>query len=445
MPISLTPDQILALAPDSASAKAGKGLATVRKWQALGYNERAVWGECQGSGSVPYQTQVDLSEPAFRCSCPSRKFPCKHGVGLLLLLVGESGAFAHGVPPAWVAEWLAKRDARQTPSEVAASAASPENQRRRAAARERSAATREARVAAGVEDLGRWLRDLVRQGLAEAQRHPHAFWDAAAARMVDAQAPGLARLLRELSGVAASGEGWQARLLERLARLHVLIEGFTRLEVLPPHTQADIRTVFGWTQSQEELLSADGVRDHWLVLGQRTEDEEALRVQRTWLWGARTARPALVLAFAAPGQPLDRSLIPGTALDAEVVFFPSAYPLRALIKQRASPLPLRVEAHGFVGLDAAYAAYAAALACVPWLERFPLLLRDVVPVRHAAHWVLRDREDQAVPIAPAFQHGWRLLAISGGHPLSVFGEWDGEVLLPFSAFVAGEYRRLSSE
>jgi uncharacterized Zn finger protein len=25
---------------------------------------------------------VDLSGPAFRCTCPSRKFPCKHGLAL---------------------------------------------------------------------------------------------------------------------------------------------------------------------------------------------------------------------------------------------------------------------------------------------------------------------------------------------------------------------------
>ena len=82
MSISLTADQILRLAPDASAAKAGQGLSTAHKWRALGRRETIVWGECQGSGKEPYQTQADLSEPAFRCSCPSRKFPCKHGLGL---------------------------------------------------------------------------------------------------------------------------------------------------------------------------------------------------------------------------------------------------------------------------------------------------------------------------------------------------------------------------
>src|SRR5262249_49634946 len=159
-------------------------------------------------------------------------------------------------------------------------------------------------VAAGVEELGRWLRDIVRQGLAGAQSQPHTYWEAMAARMVDAQAPGLARMVRELAGVPASGQGWQARLLERLARLVLLIEGYRRIDSLPPEEQDDLRAAIGWAQNQDALLAAAGVRDRWLVLGQHVEEEDNLRVSRTWLWGEACARPALVLAFAAPGQPL---------------------------------------------------------------------------------------------------------------------------------------------
>ena len=67
-------EQIIALATDAASAKAGRSLAAASKWQHVGQDERALWGECQGSGAKPYQTVIDLSEPAFKCSCPSRKF-----------------------------------------------------------------------------------------------------------------------------------------------------------------------------------------------------------------------------------------------------------------------------------------------------------------------------------------------------------------------------------
>ncbi|MGB8191873.1 MAG: SWIM zinc finger family protein, partial [Chitinophagaceae bacterium] len=81
--MNLSEEQILALAPDESSKKSGKELSNASKWVSKGANETALWGECKGSGSKPYQTQVDLANIAFKCSCPSRKFPCKHGLGLL--------------------------------------------------------------------------------------------------------------------------------------------------------------------------------------------------------------------------------------------------------------------------------------------------------------------------------------------------------------------------
>ena len=98
--MTLTMEGVLALAPDEASAKAARGLTSPAKWPLLGADDAAVWGECQGSGSKPYQTQVDLSGPAFRCSCPSRKFPCKHNLALLMLRAQNASRFNSDEPPA---------------------------------------------------------------------------------------------------------------------------------------------------------------------------------------------------------------------------------------------------------------------------------------------------------------------------------------------------------
>ena len=64
MSATWTTEQILALAPDANSAKNGKDLAPPRKWVSLGQNEQAVWGECQGSGKTPYQTQGVQRQPS---------------------------------------------------------------------------------------------------------------------------------------------------------------------------------------------------------------------------------------------------------------------------------------------------------------------------------------------------------------------------------------------
>jgi hypothetical protein len=443
-----TPEQILALAPDAGSARSGRDLAHARKWVAgsLGRSGAAAWGHCQGSGKDPYQTQIDLSEPAFRCTCPSRKFPCKHGLGLFLLLASQPTELPESAPPAWVSEWLEgrARKARQRAEKEARKAeggpavADP-------AAQAKRAAQRQAKVAAGLQDLELWLRDLVRNGLAAAQSQPYSFWETPAARMVDAQAPGVGRLLREMAGLPSTGEGWEERLLERLGRLHLLIEGFKRLDALPPETQAEVRGMIGWTQSQEELLGEPGVRDHWLVVGQRMEEEERLRVLRTWLLGRETGRRALVLSFAAFGQPLDRSLLPGSCVEADLVFYPGSYPLRALVKTRHAPATQAESLPGYATVEAAVQAYAAALARAPWLEAFPVPLQAVVPVPWNGGWAARDEAGHVLPVPSRFDRGWHMRALSGGHPLALFGEWNGDFLTPLSAWVEGRFHPLSRQ
>ena len=110
MLLNLTEEQIIQLAPDAASVKAGKGLATKTKWVLLEHSDRAIWGHCQGSGKTPYQTVVDTKNVAFKCSCPSRKFPCKHGLGLLFLYAAQTDLFKEADEPDWVTAWLSKRE-----------------------------------------------------------------------------------------------------------------------------------------------------------------------------------------------------------------------------------------------------------------------------------------------------------------------------------------------
>lgn len=441
-----TAEQILALAPDASSAKNAQGLATLRKWSNLGKNEQALWGECQGSGSKPYQAQIDQIETAFNCSCPSRKFPCKHGLGLFLLFVSQPDAFTETTSPDWVSNWINVRAQKRTKKAESGKVADPSAQAKRAAKREE-------KVTAGVQELDRWLRDLVRRGLAEVQTQPYSYWDAVAARMVDAQAPGLARQLREMASIPHSRVDWQELLLERLGRMHLLIQGFQRLETLPPPTQADIRTLIGWTQ-KEEFSSASSVResvatpkelarrliaDRWLILGQRVEEQDNLRTQRTWLQGQDTCKSALVLNYAYGNQPLDTSLMSGTVIDAELGFFESAYPLRAIIKVRhASPVPL-LEMPGEESIAVALSTYTKALACQPWIEQFPLILQAIIPLRHNDGWAVRDWAGYLFPLTPSFEQGWQLLALSGGHPINVFGEWNGKDFLPLSALTEGKF------
>jgi hypothetical protein len=449
--VTWTAETVLALAPDPASAKAGRDLAVRRKWTALGVGESTgsatvLWGACQGSGKDPYLTRADTREPAFKCTCPSRKFPCKHALGLFLLFVQSPREFTAGKPPDWVAEWLESRTARaakraerearaDADSEMPPEPAQAEKTAKQAAAR---AAEREQRVAAGVAELGLWLRDLVRQGLSTAPSRPASSWEIMAARLVDAQAPGAARLVRQMATIPASGDGWPERLLDRMARLHLLLEGYGRIDSLPPDLAADVRSGLGWTTAQETLLELDGVRDHWAVVGRRITDEDRLRVQRTWLWGRDTRRGALLLHFAPAGavrsetKPIDPTFVPGTAFDGTLVFFPSAAPLRAIVKERTNAVDWPADL-GYPGVSEAIAATADADARMPWIESHPILLREATPTTLSPVHV-RDAAGRWMPLSTRFRDRWRLLAVSGGAAVPLFGEWDGDTLMPLTVW-----------
>jgi len=440
MSTTWTRDQVLALAPDAASAKAGTGLASLRKWSDLGCDDDALWGKCQGSGKDPYRTAIDLSEPAFKCTCPSRKFPCKHSIGLFLLLTTDRSSFTNGNRPDWVSEWIegrAKRaEKRQTDNQT--------KENSDPTARARRAAGREEKVASGLSELEQWLRDLVRGGLAATTAQRYTYWDSIAARMVDAQAPGIARMLRQSVGIIASGEQWQERLLRHIAKIHLLVESYRRIDSLPTEIQSDIRTQIGWTQSSDDVLAADAVTDRWTVVGQRQEEEDRLRVQRTWLLGESTGRSALILSFAHGTQPLDVSLVPGSIVDADLTFYPGNYPLRALVRTRreTSSKGDGESVPGHDTIDSLFEAYAAALGRNLWLELFPASLRSVLPARDATGWHVIDSDGRTLPIDPGFDQGWTLMALGGGHPIAIFGEWDGERLLPLSARTADTFIRL---
>jgi len=448
---------VLALAPDVPSQRAAQKLASPGSWPLTGARAgadasaavaadagggtgppAALWGECRGSAAVPYRTAIDLSGPAWQCSCPSRKFPCKHALALLLLWA--DGAVAAGSdPPAWAATWLAARAAKASRAarNPDAGAGDPEAARTGPANPEaalRRAAQREQRVASGVAELDRWLCDQVRQGLASSQQAGYRHWDDIAARMVDAQAPGLAERLRALAAVPYSGAGWDGRLLAEYALLCLLTIAYRRQAQLPPPLRDTVRSRIGFTVRQADVLAGgQPVKDRWSVLARRDLEQERLRSRRVWLRGRESGRYALVLSFAPAGMSLDDSLTVGSCVDAELVFYPVAVPLRALVGTRHGEAPQGPPPGGTVA--ELLAGWAAALAADPWLDSWPAVLTGT-PAR-APRPCLYDAAGHALPLHPGAGPCWPLFAVSGGTPLTVAGEWTPRGLWPLTAWDDG--------
>ncbi|MDV7266133.1 SWIM zinc finger family protein, partial [Rhodococcus oxybenzonivorans] len=212
--------QVASVAADAGSLAAARTLSA--SWSDTGHSGTALWGLCRGSGRNPYRTVVDLDGPAFSCSCPSRKFPCKHALGLLLLWSQGRVPDAADFPP-FAREWLGRRATRASEPGLPAPPSTAQG---------KAAERRADRVAAGLDELDLWLTDQIRGGLGSTDTSPPAF-DAVAARMVDAQAPGVASALRRLAFAVALRPDWPARLLAEYAKLHLLVVAHRRLPELP--------------------------------------------------------------------------------------------------------------------------------------------------------------------------------------------------------------------
>ena len=109
--MSLSRERIEGLAPDQASLAAALKLVKPASWPTLATvtDGSVLWGECQGSGSQPYRVVVSPENTGYKCTCPSRKFPCKHVLAVLWMRLDQPARFQAGDAPPWVEEWIGRK------------------------------------------------------------------------------------------------------------------------------------------------------------------------------------------------------------------------------------------------------------------------------------------------------------------------------------------------
>ncbi len=407
---------IQTLVTDSGTLRDAEKLARSGKWSVTGSDTRSAWGLVQGSGKSPYQVCIDLNDAAAKCSCPSRKFPCKHAVGLMLLLT--RGTISDSIqPPAWVTTWREGRERKREATPVLSKAPDRSAQAKREAARA-------AKVTGGVEELRLFLEDLMRRGLTDPDVKSYAFWDRVAARMVDAQMQSIARRLRALGGVPFQKKAdWVSLLMDEVGRLYMLTEAYQRIESLPEALSHDIRAALGFNLKRDEVLEqGTGVSDRWQVLGIQLEQVEQLQERRTWLYGEATHRYALLLDFSHRSRPFDTYFPLGQSFVGELVYYPGAYPQRAIVKERKSSYsPVAYSEIQFEDtLEDILNRYANALAINPFLQYISAGLQQ----GWATRTDLIDTKGMKLPLSRVAPSQW-LNAVIGGNWLPIFGEWDG--------------------
>jgi hypothetical protein len=482
-PIALS--RIEAAAPDQPSLAAARKLLVLSKWPSLERDgeQRFLWGACQGSGASAYRVAVEIEDLGAKCSCPSRKFPCKHALALMWWFAERPDRFQEAAVPDWVTEWHGRRrrsgatadkdaassgppkSARAAVAEAAA-AESPRDAEASARQKERNRAAREASIAQGLDELDVWIGDQIDRGLGSFGARAAEQCRLLARRLVDAKAGGLANQVDQLPTLYFQTP--EARrhdvLLEQIGGLHLLAQAYRRQALLDPGLVHDVRAGVGWTLTRDDVLGGAATlrrRARWIVLATRREAQpDGLVRYETFLaaddaHGAtdnadgahrtaaaagahapRSAReppqlamlldfvPAAVAASAGPG------LAAGTALDAELAFYPSATPLRAIVAAQHSSAPAAHAPHPAEDLRAALDRYDARLAVNPWIASWPIAFNDarVELSQDGTCWAVNRDGTCGVPLAGEEAHV--LLDLAN---LELYGKFDGRELTPLAA------------
>jgi len=425
-----TTEKVATLAPDAATESRGKKLATTSKWQTIGSDERAVWGECKGSGSEPYYVKIDLQGPAYGCTCPVRQLPCKHALGLFFLYV-QQGGFKNRVAPIWVSDWIAKRDTKAQKVEIKESPKTAEQIEKSQKAKEKRNAERMELMQSGVDELELWLLDLLRQGFANININNKDFWEQAAAKFKDAKLAKVAYSLRETGEIAAKNPDWMEEVAARIGEMGLLVNAFRRMEKLEESMQEEVFNTLGRIVKKTDVIEqCPAIADKWLVIAAKEEyNLDNVLERRVWVQGTQSKKEALIQDFAfLAGASFEQQYIVGSALEGELVYYPAAYPQRAIFKNcvlvdfAITELPIAADY-----IQDFQKKYASALRQNPWLRLVSVVLHKVLPYKDGKdNFFLLDAENRVLPLAnPRARSIWRMLAMSGGYPISLIGEWNG--------------------
>lgn len=197
----VTEQQIAAMAPNQSAVANAKKISQKGGFVRLERSQDDTFylGECVGSGKSNYITTVDFIEPAApvcRCSCPSRQFPCKHGLALLYEIALQKDFHICEIPD----DILKKREKKQK-SSGADKESSGGTDTKKTASSKTSKAARTKKLKKQLEGLDlttKLIQDLMKAGLGTMGGTALKTYEQLSKQLGDYYLPGPQRLLNGL-------------------------------------------------------------------------------------------------------------------------------------------------------------------------------------------------------------------------------------------------------
>jgi hypothetical protein len=268
----LTEAYVDSLALNSSAIKNGKDLVKKNSFPKLCQSEDGtiIFGECKGSGKDPYQCSVDVikeGNPVFRCTCPSRQFPCKHNLGLMYAFTSGK-TFTIAPIPQDIADKREKAEKREEKQKeaTASDAPAPKRKPNKSALIKKITAQLE-----GISIAEKLILQLVTSGLGSLDKKALQTAEEQAKQLGNYFIPGIQSALREfilLFRSELARENVYPVSIEQLTTLHTLLKKSkeylsSRLENpdLPIDTATTLEEWIGHAWQIAELRELSRVRN----------------------------------------------------------------------------------------------------------------------------------------------------------------------------------------
>lgn len=364
--MALSLEIVQELAPDQSSLTAAKKLLKPAKWPSKGQSSASntIWGLCQGSGANPYYTVADTVDHGYKCTCPSRKFPCKHVLALMWQFSADADSFNEEDPPDWVNDWLGRRRKTSTSTTTTKSsknsgknihlaeepvkALSPEELAKKQAASAKRAEklkqATDASLQSALLDFQSWIDDQLRMGIGDFINEVSDRCRHIASRMVDAKATALASRMDEFPAKLMS--------LAHTQKHHAVFKEFGQLILLTDAwltnpDDPDARRFVNTTEKRDAVLKNPSTHKDtavWQNIGEKVlTRKDGLISHATWLIKLnpvdtqnpdKTQKPTFALLLDYYPVSVGRRQVGlglGACLYGEMAFYPSRAPLRGFL------------------------------------------------------------------------------------------------------------------
>jgi uncharacterized Zn finger protein len=415
-----SPEKISALAPDEESLKRAEKISNKAKWSTAAFDGNFVWGSIKGSALEDYSVIISLEPLSFKCDCPVKVKACKHSLALLMMYAHSKLQFAD--MPEKVFAWAAKNIKNiqsDSPSKTESSSES--------AIKEKKKNERLELMRSGLEDLEKWLYDLMAQGLANVAHSNPRFWENSAARFKDSKLSKVAYTIREIADEFNYKVSDYQKIAIKIGELSLLVNTAKNIDHLGAEEQEELLNQLGRLVRKQEVIAAENVmNDLWTVIGQSEQyNLDGLIERKVWLLGNKSLQVALLLDYLFQGD-FELKFIVGESFESELYFYSSTIWQRALVNNTEINFSKQhLQYESFKDYEAFFESYARKISLNPWLAVETGIIENLRIVIKSDKPYLADQNLAFFPIRNISSNSLlKLLAISASEPMTYVVTYD---------------------